>query len=167
MLPDIIQRFLAHRHQKRLESRLRKHDILQHYQENRKIVPEDLNLSAIHGLFWEASLTLQHRVLTGEDLELGEPISDIYNDNCTLNVGYDKVLTAPIVHDIGQTDEPLEDHMTRLSEHYHGSDLAVGERFDAMAALTMKKLDRRDSTGAITETLSFRDEMLRTGETPV
>jgi hypothetical protein len=69
MLPDIIQRLLAHRHQKRLESRLRKHDILRHYQENRKIVPEDIDLSAIHGLFWEVSLTLRHRLLSRKDLE--------------------------------------------------------------------------------------------------
>lgn len=101
-----------------------------------------------------------------EDLELGEQVSSIYNDNCTLTVGYDEALTAPIVHDIGQTDEPLEDHLDRLGDHYSAADETVGARFEEMAAFIMERLDGKDGTEAITDALSFRDEMLRTGETP-
>jgi hypothetical protein len=101
-----------------------------------------------------------------DDLELGEPMSDIYNDNCTLTVGYDEALTAPIVHDIAATDEALEDHMERLGDHYSAADETVGERFEEMTAFIMERLDGRDGTGPIKDALSFRDEMLRAGETP-
>lgn len=116
----------------------------------------------------EEAVHVYHNQLAEEyfdQLDVGEPISDIYNDNCVLNVGHDEALAAPIVHDIGQTEEPLADHMQELSHHYHAADEDIGQRFDEMAGFILEGLEDTGPAG-IADGLAFRDAMLRTGETP-
>jgi len=117
----------------------------------------------------EEAVHTYHNQIAGEyfkDLELGEPIGTVYNDNCVLKTGYDEALTAPIVHDVADTDEPLEDHMERLSRHYTKADQKVGQDFTAAADHLMEGLGEDPDAASIQDALAFRDEMLLAGESP-
>ncbi|MDY6770612.1 MAG: hypothetical protein SV186_01500 [Candidatus Nanohaloarchaea archaeon] len=117
----------------------------------------------------EEAVHTYHNQVAGDyfdELELGEKIGPVYNDNCVVRVGYDEALAAPIVHDVAETDEPLDDHMERLAQHYQEAGQQVGENFVETASFILQRLDEDPDPASIEDGLGFRDEMLQSGDAP-